>query len=169
MEYKEYMVKRKKGAKEILLGFLIYAAALILSFVCIMFVPSIAGIGLLLSVGCFYGGYWLVSKFNREFEYIVTGDSVDVDVIFNASRRRRLISFSMKDTEIIAPVENEEYARFAKNGDYKEIDASTHRKDANVYFAAVEKNGKFLVKLELPVTALQGLRKFAPSKVVIDQ
>lgn len=168
MEYKEYLVKRKKGVKEIFLSILIYIAALMLSFACVMFVPSIAGIGLLLSVGCFYGGYWLTSKFNREFEYTITGDSVDVDVIFNASHRKRLIAFSMKDVEIIAPVDSDEYKAFSK-GEYKEIDASTNRKDAVVYFAAVEKNGKVLVKFELPVTALQALSKYAPSKVVIGQ
>ncbi len=164
MAYKEYLVKRKKGAKEILLAALIYVVALFLSFICIMFVP---GIGLLLSAGCFYGSYWLTSKLNREFEYTFTEDAVDIDVIFNASRRKRLISFYMKDAQIIAPVSNGEFGRFSKM-DYREIDATTHRKDANVYFAAVEKNGKFLVKFEPPVTALQELRKFAPSKVVID-
>ena len=168
MGYKEYLVRRKKGAKEILLGILIYIAALVVSFGCIMLIPSLAGIGLLLCVGCFYGAYWLSSKFNREFEYTVTEDTVDVDVIYNASRRKRLISFSMKNAEIIAPVDSAEYVSYS-NRDYKEIDASTNTKGAKVYFAAVEKNGKFLVKLELPVTALQDLRKYAPSKVVISK
>ncbi len=166
MEYKEYMVKRKKGVKELLLSILIYIAALILSLLVIMYLPQMGGLGLLIVVGCFYGGYKLAASFNREFEYIVTEDSVDVDVIYNASRRKRLISFSIKNAEIIAPIENDEYKYFL-NRDYKEIDATTHRKDAKVYFAAVEKKGKFLVKLELPEEALLHLRKFAPSKVVI--
>ena len=167
MAYKEYLLKRKKGAKEILLSALIYVVALILSLVCIMSVHSLAGIGLLLSVACFYGGYWLTSKFNREFEYTFTDDAVDVDVIYNASRRKRLISFDLKDVEIIAPLKSDEYKRFAK-GENKEIDATTNSKNANVYFAVVKKNGNFIVKFEPPVTALQELRKFAPSKVVID-
>lgn len=168
MGYKEYLVKRKKGAKEILLSILIYIAAVILSLACIVFLPAMAGVDLLLSVGFLYGGYWLSSKFNREFEYTVTEDSVDVDVIFNASRRKRLISFSMKEVEMIAPADSDEYKTFSK-GDYQLIDATTRKKDANVYFAAVEKNGKFLVMFEPPVTALQELRKYAPSKVVISQ
>ena len=168
MGYKEYLVKRKKGAKEILLSVLIYIAAVILSLSAMIFLPAMAGVELLVSVGFLYGGYWLSSKFNREFEYIVTEDSVDVDVIFNASRRKRLIAFSMKEVEMIASVKSDEYKSFSKGG-YQEIDATTRRKDANVYFAAVEKNGKFLVKFEPPVTALQELRKYAPSKVVISQ
>ena len=169
MGYKEYLVKRKKGAKEILLSVLIYIAAVILSLVAIIFLPAIGGVELLISVGFLYGGYWLSSKFNREFEYTVTEDSVDVDVIFNAARRKRLISFSMKNVEMIASIKSEEYKAFSNKSGYQEIDATTRRKDANVYFAAVEKNGRFLVKFELPVTALQELRKYAPSKVVISQ
>ena len=165
MDYKEYMVKRKKGAAEMLLAFLIYLVALALSFASLVLI-KFGGFGLLLSVGFIYAGYKLCASFNREFEYIVTDDFVDVDVIFNASRRKRLITFSMKDAEIIAPVDSPEYKSYAQK-DYKVIDASTRRKDAKVYFAAVEKNGKKLVKIELPEEALLHLRKYAPSKVVM--
>lgn len=166
MDYKEYLIKRKKDIKEILLAALIYMVALVLSFASLMFL-NLGGLDLLLSVGCIYGGYRLSTSFNREFEYIVTDDCVDVDTIFNASKRKRLISFTMKDVEVIAPVKSDRYNAYS-SGEYKEIDASTRRKDANVYFAAVEKNGRFLVKLELPITALEHLRKYAPSKVVIE-
>ena len=165
MDYKEYMVKRKKGAVDMLLSVLIYLAALALSFVCLLFV-KFGGIGLLLSVGAIYAGYKVTSSFNREFEYIVTDDSVDVDVIYNASRRKRLVTFSMKETEIIAPAESAEYKSYVQK-EYKVIDATTRRKDVKVYFAAVDKNGKKLVKLELPEEALLHLRRYAPSKVVM--
>ena len=166
MAYKEYMVKRKKGAKEILLSILIYIAAAILALASVVLLDSLGGIDLLIAVGFLYGGHWLSAKFNREFEYIITEDYVDIDVIYNASRRRRVISFSMKEVQFIASVKSDEFKNYS-NGEYKVIDATTGRKNANVYFAAVEKNGKFLVKFEPPVTALQELRKYAPSKVVI--
>lgn len=165
MDYKEYLVKRKKGAKEILLAAVIYIVAIILSLVTMMF--SLGGLNLLISLGFLYGGYKLASSFNREFEYTITEDSVDVDTIFNASSRKKLISFKMKEVEIIAPIDSDKYKEYAK-GDYKVIDASTHKKGSSVYFAAVEKNGKHLVKFDLPVAALTHLRKYAPSKVVID-
>lgn len=166
MDYKEYLVKRKKGVKEILLAIIIYLVALALSIASLMFL-NMAGLELLISVAFFYGGYKLASSFNREFEYTVTEDCVDIDTIFNASNRKKLISFKMKDVEIIAPVDSEKYGNYSES-DYKVIDASTHSKDASVYFAAVEKNGKYLVKFDLPVAALEHLRKYAPSKVVIE-
>lgn len=166
MDYKEYLVKRKKGAKEILLSIAIYLVALALSLASLIFLNA-AGLELLISVGLFYGGYKLATSFNREFEYTVTEDCVDVDTIFNASSRKKLISFKMKEVEIIAPVDSDKYKEYSKN-DYKVIDASTHRKEASVYFAAVEKNGKNLVLFDLPAAALLHLRKYAPSKVIIE-
>lgn len=169
MEFKEYLVKRKKGAKELFLTVLLYIAALILAFACMNFIPSIGGIEALLAVGCFYGAYWVSAKFNREFEYVITDDCVDIDVIYNASTRKRLISFSVKDVEVIASVKDSNYNSILK-GEFKNtIDATTLRADANVYFAVLEKDGRTLVKFEPPYAALETLKKFAPSKVVISQ
>ena len=65
MDYKEYMVKRKKGAVDMLLSVLIYLAALALSFACLLFV-KFGGIGLLLSVGAIYAGYKVTSATWKE-------------------------------------------------------------------------------------------------------
>lgn len=166
MDYKEYLVKRKKGVKEILLSALIYLTALALSVATMMFV-NVGGMELLVAVGFLFGGYKLASSFNREFEYTVTEDCVDIDTIFNASSRKKIVSFRMKEVEIIAPVDSDKYKEYS-GGDYKIIDASTHKNESSVYFAIVEKNGvKHLVKFDLPVAALSHLRKYAPSKVVI--
>ena len=82
MEFKEYLVKRKKGGKEILLTVLLYAAALILAFLCMNFIPSIGGIEALLAVGCLYGAYKLSSGFNREYEYVITDECVQQETSY---------------------------------------------------------------------------------------
>lgn len=169
MEFKEYLVKRKKGAKEICCTVLLYIAALVLAFLCMNFIPSIGGLEALLAVGCLYGAYWISSKFNREFEYVITDDCVDIDVIYNASNRKKLISFSIKDVEILASVKDANYNSKLK-GEYKRIvDATTARADADVYFAVLENDGRTLIKFEPPYAALEALKKIAPSKVVISR
>ena len=56
------------------------------------------------------------------------------------------------------------------NGSFSSvIDATTNRKDANVYFAVAEKNGRVLVKFEPPFVALEILKRHAPSKVFINE
>lgn len=169
MEFNEYMIKKNKTTKEIFLSLLLYIAAAILSgigFVALTMV-GLGSLALLLVCGLFYGAFKLSSKMNKEFEYICTEDTIDIDVIMNATSRKRLISFSIKEVELIASVNDENYKTRLNEQFEKVIDATTARKDANVYFAIVEKKGKTLVKFEPPHSILSNLHKYAPSKVRI--
>lgn len=167
MDFKEYLIKRNKTTTEKFLTLLLYIGATILAFVCLFLIPSLAGIGAFLAAGCYYGAFTLSSKFKREYEYIITDDVVDIDVIFNASRRERLISFSVKDVEILAPIKDSDNNARLKDTYVKTIDATTNRADAEIYFAVLEKGGRILVKFEPPYAALEILKKYAPSKVNI--
>lgn len=169
MDFNEYMIKRNKGAKEILLTALLYIAAAILALASLIFLSSFGGIGLLLACGFFYGAYKLSSRMNKEFEYICTEDNIDIDVIMNTSSRKRLISFSIKEVELIASVRDGNYNSRLNEHFSKVIDATTARRDANVYFAIVDKKERTLVKFEPPYSILSNLRKYAPSKVHIEE
>lgn len=167
MEFKEYLIKKRKTIKESILSVLLYIAALIVSFAAFALLPSMfSSLSALLAAAAFYGAYRLSTKFNVEYEYIITGDSVDIDAIYNAARRKRIISFSVKDVEIIASVNDVNNNHLLK-GEFKNTIDATSGFDAKVYFAVVEKNGRLLVKFEPPHAALEVLKKFAPSKVVI--
>ncbi len=165
MNFNEYLVKRRKTAKEKFLTVLLYVAATFLTII----IPPMSGIGTLLAIGCYYGAYKISVKFKREYEYIITDDSVDIDVIFNASKRKRLVSFSVKDVEILAPVKDPNYNARLKSEYKKTIDATTNSADADVYFAVFEQGGRTLVKFEPPYAGLELLKKYAPSKVVISE
>lgn len=169
MEFNEYMIKRNKTGMEKFLSFLLYVAATILSVIGFTFLAG-AGLGsisLLLVCGLYFGAHKLSARMNKEFEYICTEDNIDIDVIMNTSSRKRLISFSIKDVEVIASVKDDNYKQRLNEEFVKKIDATTSRKDANVYFAIVDKKGKTLVMFEPPYSILSNLYKFAPSKVHI--
>ena len=169
MDFKEYLIKRNKNTKEKILTVLLYLAALVLACVFMLIVPPFGGINLLLAVGAFYGAYKLSARFNREYEYIITDDCVDIDAIYNKNSRKRLISFFVKDVQVIASV-NDVNQKHLLNGSFSSvIDVTTNRKDANVYFAVAEKNGRVLVKFEPPFVALEILKRHAPSKVFINE
>ena len=123
------------------------------------------GIGLLLAVGMFFGAYKISARFNREYEYTITGDGVDIDVIYNKTSRKRLISFYVREAIVLASVKDENYKHYLNGAFDKEISATTNRSDANVYFAVLEADGRTLVKFEPPHAALEILKKHAPSKV----
>ena len=169
MEFNEYMIKRNKTAVEKLLSFLLYVAATILSVIGFTALASsgIGGIALLLVCGLYYGAHKLSSRMNKEFEYICTEDNLDIDVIMNTTSRKRLISFSIKDVEVIASVNDDNYKKRLNEEFVKKLDATTARKDAIVYFAIVDKKGKTLVMFEPPHSILSHLYKYAPSKVHI--
>lgn len=165
MEYKEYLVKRNKNGKEKVLTLLIYLAATVLAFMCFVLLMNFGGIGLLLAVGMYFGAHKISARFDREYEYTITGDGVDIDVIYSKTSRKRLISFSVREAAVLASVKDENYKHYLNGTFDKEISATTNSKDANVYFAVVEADGRTLVKFEPPHAALEILKKHAPSKV----
>ena len=168
MEFNEYMIKRKKSAALKLLSFLIYFIATILALLSLVLLLRYSGIGLLVAVAFYYFAHKISSQMNKEFEYIRTEDILDVDVIINKTKRKRLISFSVKNAEIIASLNNASYNERLKKSFSKVIDATSGHRDANVYFAIIEDKNT-LVKFEPTFAILTNLQVYAPSKVIIDE
>ena len=168
MNFKEYSVTRKKTAKEIVLSVLLYILATVLGLFSMLFLLSIK-IGQLAALalfGFYYLAYRLSTGMNKEFEYAFVDDQITVDIIKNRKHRKRLLRFSLSETEIIASVEDSEN-NFLLNKKYdKTIDATSRSKFATVYFAVIkEKN--ILLKFEPTRSALLDLYKYAPSKIKI--
>lgn len=168
MNYKEYLVKRKLGAAEMLVTVLLYFAAFMLALCCLVYLRGFGGVETLLGAGAFYLAYILSSRLKKEFEYIIVEESVDIDVIFNASKRKNLISFSVRKIEVMAAMNDEKYNSRLKEQFGNVIDASTWKKGAVVYFVILEHKGqKTLVKFEPSLSCLEYMKKYAPDKIHI--
>ena len=98
MNFHEYIIKRKKGPKEILLSILTYMGAAVLSVVpLIILIPmGLSSIAALLFFGCYYFAYKISGSMKKEYEYIFTQDTICIDVIMNSSRRKRILKFLKK-------------------------------------------------------------------------
>ena len=171
MAFKEYMIKRELSPLDRIATLLLYAAAAAVSLVVIvLFLPTqLASISLLAVFGLFWLAHYLSARLRREYEYICTDDCIDIDMIMNKSRRKRLISFDMKNTELLASVGDPDYANVLTSQFDKTIDATSGRRDAQVYFAVVDKNGRTLVKFEPTYNMLTSLQQYARSKVHIHE
>ncbi len=169
MNFHEYIIKCKKGTKGVLLSVLIYLGATVLSVVpLIILIPmNLASIAALLSFACFYFAHRFSSGLNKEFEYIFTEDTITVDVIKNASRRKRIISFSLEDTDIIAPVDDPQYKHLLEKKYDKVVNVISGSEHATLYFAVICAERRTLLKFEPPYQALKDLFKYAPSKIKI--
>ena len=86
-------VKKNGKAAAAIIG--IWLAAFIVCFLLIMFMPFLGTFSLLLAAGALFGAYKLCTRFNLEYEYIVTNGPMDIDKIINKSSRKRILSFEL--------------------------------------------------------------------------
>lgn len=171
MIFKEYSVIRKKGKKEIFISVLLYIAATILGLFSMLFLLGLrlSQIAALALFGFYYLAYRLSSGMNKEFEYSFVDDQITIDVIKNRKHRKRVLKFSMSETEIIASMEDAANAHYLKKKYDKVIDATSKSKLATVYFSVVNKEKSILLKFEPRRSALLDLYKLAPSKIKISE
>ena len=170
MNFKEYTVKKKRGAKEIIISVLLYLVATVLGITAMLFMLAI-GLGqfaALLLFGFYYLAHIFSTNLNKEFEYAFTSDQITVDVIMNRSRRKRMIRFNLDETEIIAPVTDSSYASYSSNHYDKVIDATSRSQYASVYYAVISQGKQILLKFEPTYAALNDLYRIAPSKIKIE-
>ncbi len=154
----EQLIKIKKNGKTLTLFIGIWLLGIIIALALFTF---ISGLGLLLACGAIFGAYWLSSKLNVEFEYIITNDSMDVDKIINKSSRKRMLSLDITKVNRL-----EKYNPAAINNiDKKDIVFACNPNDEEIYFMVAESShgGKNAYLVFSPDNRIKsGIKKFAP-------
>ena len=134
----EYLVKRQKTAKDML----IMVGVIFAFFVVLVFGIGIPMVGPFVVAVAGYGGYLLIISRNIEYEYIVTNGELDVDKIISQRKRKRILSISSKQFEILAPVHDQQYMKdFTNVNIQKTIEAMSSMKSPDLYFAVFVLNG----------------------------
>lgn len=162
--FKEYLIKQKKSPKDVAMQGALCVAAVIVSAV--LFVLGGAFMGPLLVCGIAFGTYYLFSKLNKEYEYILTNNELDIDVIYNRSSRKRVITVDMRKIDIMASIKDKNHAN-ALDKQYKVINASDNTDQANTYAIIGEndKYGNFKILITPNDALLEDLFRQSPSKV----
>jgi hypothetical protein len=94
----EQIVRIKKSVGTLALVIFIWFLAI--SLAVFFFMTSLLGpLSAIVIIGILYGAWWLTTKFNVEYEYIVTNEDMDVDKIINKSARKRLASITLSKVE----------------------------------------------------------------------
>lgn len=91
----EQIIAVKKNGKALAAIIGIWLAAFLVCFILIMLMSILGTFSLLLAAGALFGAYKLSTRFNVEYEYIVTNGTMDIDKIINKSSRKRLLSFEL--------------------------------------------------------------------------
>ncbi len=94
----EQLVRVKRSLAETILMVLSVIAAVSISVILFIFAEFFP-ILIVVIVGVIYGEWKLLGFFYKEYEYIITNGTVDVDRIIGKSSRKRVISFECSDIE----------------------------------------------------------------------
>lgn len=165
----EYIVKRKKGAKEIAIiaGILLLLLLLLLlsPFIFVLF-PAIGSLLFLADAGLIFGAYWLITKQNIEYEYIVTNGDIDVDRIEHRRKRKRVMSVHCKTFDIIAPVGDPAHRGEENSNVTRVLDVSSSPDSGRAYFALFSKDGQRIKMIFEPTAKmLDNFQIFIPRSV----
>lgn len=163
--FKEYLIKQKKSPQDMLVQVGLVVGAIILSIIAFMLGGDF--IGPLVIVGIVFGTGFLFNKFNREYEYILTNNELDIDVVYNRSSRKRIMTINMRKIEIMASIKDERYASELNKAGLKVINASENTNEANTYAIVTqsEKEGACKVLITPNQSMLEDLYRQAPNKV----
>jgi len=155
----EYMVKRKKGAKEIAVTAGVVFAAILITLLLFGFLGQLSFV---LICVVWYGAWWLISRTDIEFEYILTSTILDIDKIMAKRARKRILSIDLKEILSCRAADG------ALSGDTKIIDATPNGEEDGVYAVDFDKNGirtRLLFKPNKKM--LKEIKKASPSLVTL--
>lgn len=139
----ELLVKKKRTATDIILVFLsVFVGVTVVGFIGVfgMALPYMGGIIALIIAAIVYGIYMLATSINLEYEYIFTNGAVDIDKIINLRKRKRMVSFDIREIELFSTGKNPEYQKYLQNRDIKKFYACHDRKSEDVYFVIFTMN-----------------------------
>lgn len=88
----EQLVKKPANGKTLALKILIVFGVIVVSAFCLYLALLGIILAILLIFAAIYGGFYLITGLNAEYEYIVTNGEIDIDKIIAQRKRKRLIT-----------------------------------------------------------------------------
>lgn len=172
--FMEKIIKKKKSNQDYLKIFGIALAIFIIIFLSLG-IPFLVTFAPILIIGSIWGGWWLISGMNKEYEYAVTENFIDIDCIIALRKRLRVFSGDVKEFEICARTSSDHFRDYNK-GRYKVLDYAPTADNSKNYFFVTRNNAKkaktkgqtVLVIFEPDERMIPSFRKYNPSKVKID-
>lgn len=126
--YYEQLVTRKARPADMVIRVL---TVLVIVAVALLGTPFIGALALIVAVLlAVLAGYFVFPKLNVEYEYVLLNHDMDVDAIYSQSKRKRQLSFDIRQAEIMAPSASPQLASYKAEKTY---DFSSGSADAQSY------------------------------------
>ena len=101
--FKEQLVKRKSTFKDSAIKVCLVLVVVLIFMISFLFLQ---GFAIIVTAVAGFGAAFLMSFLNVEYEYIFTNGELDIDAIYNRSRRKRMFSGNVKNFEIMAHIDD---------------------------------------------------------------
>ncbi len=164
----EYIVKKKKTAKDYLITAGIVLALLVFAALCLLLNRMFFGIPFILLVFAGWGAYTLITASNVEFEYILTNTELDIDKIIARRARKRAVTVNFKEIEVCAGTDNPNFRHILERNVSRTEKLYGDINSGNVYFVDFSRDGeKIRVLFEPNEKILNEIKKINPRCVNI--
>ncbi|MBN2221630.1 MAG: hypothetical protein JW708_05425 [Vallitaleaceae bacterium] len=164
--FKEQLVKKKGNSKDLLAKSGLVLAGVVLIFA-LGFIPVIGELGLypILFAVIIWLEFIFLRRFNVEFEYVFTNGELDIDKIYNRSKRKHALSVDVKSFTVMVNMKMNNAK--GEMGDFsKTLDFSSGEVNENTYAAIFEDNGiKTRLIFEPNETLFDAIRTYIPRKI----
>ena len=170
----EYLMQKKATGLDLLKQIGVILAALVLCILVLFGFPMISpflNTYIFLAIaGVVYFAIVLLRNFNLEYEYIFVNGDLDIDIVKAQKTRKRMLSLSCKNIEVMASDKNMNYKRDFEDGVFaKKYNAVFNAADGRVYHIIFSKNGeRFLLTFQPPVKLLAAMKKMNPRSIYVD-
>ena len=101
--FKEQIIKRKPSTKDGLIRVGLIIAVFLIMMIAFIIIPAFAPF---IALAAGFGAWYLMSFLKVEYEYAFTDGELDIDAIYNRSRRKRVFSARVNDFEIMAHIDD---------------------------------------------------------------
>ena len=136
--FNEQIVKRQPKAKDALLRVALIIGVLVLVIAAFVIAPAFAPV---ISLVIGFVAFYLNGFLKVEYEYAYTNGELDIDIIYNRSRRKRVFSGNVKQIEIMAHVDDMMHAG-SFSGAQEVLDYSSGVPGADTYAFMIAVGGK---------------------------
>ena len=158
--YTEQLVKQKTSGQTML-----KKAGLIVALMILEVIAMIIPVLIVLPALGIMGVWYLWKRWSSvEFEYIYYNGEIDIDRIMGREARKRVFSASAKEMEVLAPTGSDQLRPFQN---LKVYDCSSNTGNKTYELVAKVKDQNVRVIFEPNDEILQGMRYYAPRKVIL--
>lgn len=163
--YSELLVKRERTIKDSIIKYGLIVLTVIAVIASLISTPLIWIAAIALGIAC----YFVIPKTDVEYEYLFVNGEFDIDMVMAKSKRKRVKSFNLSESDLVAPLNSHRMDYYNGNQNMKVLDYSSGNPQ-HKRFGVITRldNATCKIILEPDEALAQAMKKTAPSKVFLD-